>query len=858
MKSANRTSKNKSSKHKTSKNKSLNKNIVKVNYRQKYKDIIQTETGYNIDDISVNTIYHYSLDSLINIHLMYAKELNYPSEDVKYDIKILKKTYIEKLQNWYKQIKKSDVCFYDCLKLYNFINTDFKELIDSTVKDNSEEYIVPNFLKLEKNLITNFYNIIIQSMEMEDKMPIQHMILRLKQNNIKVTKIAEKKLIENYNQSRQEVFITILKNPTILKNLLNEEIYYMTKFLPRPLSFKIYLLNKMWNEEDVYKDDIIKQYNLLWKNYKKINNIYLINLLKENNLLTVEIQKSINKIKKKMQFDEYPFLHEFEKKQIKDAALKSFKKDELYFFNKLLLNICTFLKIRKYNVTFNTHYLIELEYNYQIFARIFLSSPKISLDFSYKIFINLPKIQFEINFEKIPLKYYSHFDKDITTNIYAFLRKNNATIIRDTIFLKMINKIIEHSNDIFHEPIIFKDLLKKYKLLNKNIQCLWVDKSNILESKPNKKTKKKEIKTLITNITLQELYHLPKQIFDNVYECYNTLEQKERLNNLFNDLHLFFSIRFKKFNYITFNERKQSGMITSSLPNNESTQNLKLDNCTINYVKKPSNNIPNKIKLLVNTNSYSVDVSKCGEIWDIRLHGQNIDKSYDWKYSNRYISSLHTMYIKLYLFGIQLTKTHASQILEYLNTRLNYINKKKIRFDFYFISLKSFLLNENTFEKTENPLISKIKKYDNISRFIFDTTIFQFSYVAHATLMIVDNGYIYYFDPQNAYRKPFEGFLKKICQQNESIKYGGNLYDLNPKCYQLMYHQNNEPYCQIWCGNLSLLFMLNPNRSLIEIMEYFSIKAYSREYLEYKIINTARYFDEQRRKILIHNEHFFE
>ena len=110
----------------------------------------------------------------------------------------------------------------------------------------------------------------------------------------------------------------------------------------------------------------------------------------------------------------------------------------------------------------------------------------------------------------------------------------------------------------------------------------------------------------------------------------------------------------------------------------------------------------------------------------------------------------------------------------------------------------------------------------------------------HYTLAIIEKGELYSFDPVGICDM---GTIEVFERQN--IKYMGSIYDLNPKCYKTLGHQDMKThYCSIWSACLALTLGLNPDKSLINVFDYFGVKAFSPNYLETKIKSFATYLNE--------------
>lgn len=116
----------------------------------------------------------------------------------------------------------------------------------------------------------------------------------------------------------------------------------------------------------------------------------------------------------------------------------------------------------------------------------------------------------------------------------------------------------------------------------------------------------------------------------------------------------------------------------------------------------------------------------------------------------------------------------------------------------------------------------------------------------HACLFVLERRRLYHFNPWGA--QPEDARMwREICRHTRRIKYGGDAFHLGHKsCTEAFGHQpqSSEPFCDIWCASLALVLGLNPHRPLLEIMQYFKLKAPTRRYLQAKVFHTAMFLAE--------------
>ena len=125
-------------------------------------------------------------------------------------------------------------------------------------------------------------------------------------------------------------------------------------------------------------------------------------------------------------------------------------------------------------------------------------------------------------------------------------------------------------------------------------------------------------------------------------------------------------------------------------------------------------------------------------------------------------------------------------------------------------------------------------------RIILSVSTRYYNQYGHYTLAIIEKGLMYSFDPVNMINRDT---IKIFERQN--IKYMGSIYSLNPKCYKTLGHQDMKShYCSLWSACLALTLGMNPDKSLMNVFDYFGVKAFSKSYLHKKIKSFAVYLDE--------------
>lgn len=120
--------------------------------------------------------------------------------------------------------------------------------------------------------------------------------------------------------------------------------------------------------------------------------------------------------------------------------------------------------------------------------------------------------------------------------------------------------------------------------------------------------------------------------------------------------------------------------------------------------------------------------------------------------------------------------------------------------------------------------------------------------VSHACLFIIENGRLYHFNPWGAQECDAKTW-RNICRYTRRLTYGGDAFHLgHPSCTEAFGHQpqSSEPFCDIWCAALALVLGLNPRRPLLEVMQYFKLKAPTRRYLQAKVFHAAMFLEEAR------------
>ena len=113
-------------------------------------------------------------------------------------------------------------------------------------------------------------------------------------------------------------------------------------------------------------------------------------------------------------------------------------------------------------------------------------------------------------------------------------------------------------------------------------------------------------------------------------------------------------------------------------------------------------------------------------------------------------------------------------------------------------------------------------------------------------------------------------FCVDVCSDpllDNQLEYGGNAFDINKKCANQDSLQENEPFCALWCCSLAFVLCLNPHLSLVQVMDYFTLKTPDPRYLQQKVFHFSRFLFEyvirytnnwvmQLREVLIWNREF--
>ncbi len=119
---------------------------------------------------------------------------------------------------------------------------------------------------------------------------------------------------------------------------------------------------------------------------------------------------------------------------------------------------------------------------------------------------------------------------------------------------------------------------------------------------------------------------------------------------------------------------------------------------------------------------------------------------------------------------------------------------------------------------------------------------------AHATLVIVENGKLYHFDPHGStVRDVMKSFCLDVCSDpamKGKLEYGGNAFTLNQKCANQNNLQGSEPFCVLWCCSLAFVLCINPHLSLVQVMDYFTLKTPDARYLQQKVYHFSRFLFE--------------
>jgi hypothetical protein len=89
-----------------------------------------------------------------------------------------------------------------------------------------------------------------------------------------------------------------------------------------------------------------------------------------------------------------------------------------------------------------------------------------------------------------------------------------------------------------------------------------------------------------------------------------------------------------------------------------------------------------------------------------------------------------------------------------------------------------------------------------------------------------------------------ESFCKEVCANMAGLEYGGNAYTLNTECALSEYLQGEEPFCVLWCCCLAMVLCLNPERSLMQVMDYYTLKTPDAKYLRQKVFHFSSYLIE--------------
>jgi hypothetical protein len=115
----------------------------------------------------------------------------------------------------------------------------------------------------------------------------------------------------------------------------------------------------------------------------------------------------------------------------------------------------------------------------------------------------------------------------------------------------------------------------------------------------------------------------------------------------------------------------------------------------------------------------------------------------------------------------------------------------------------------------------------------------------HCNLLIVEHGKLYHFDPHGPTVIPYvESFCKEVCANMAELEYGGNAYTLNTECALSKSLQGEEPFCVLWCCCLAMVLCLNPERSLMQVMDYYTLKTPDDKYLRQKVFHFSSYLIE--------------